>query len=47
MTWLYITPFLTMTRCSICRSGRLAPAMFAAVYGGLWLTNATLRILFP
>jgi hypothetical protein len=36
-----------MTRCSTCRSGRLALAVFAAVYGGLWLTHAALRILFP
>jgi hypothetical protein len=43
MTWLYVPPFLTVT----CRSGRLALVVFAAVYGGLWLTHAALRILFP
>jgi hypothetical protein len=55
MTWLYIPPFLTVTRC---RSGWLAVfaaiygglrwlALFAAIYGGLGCAHAALRLLFP
>ena len=46
MTPLYIPPFLMSGRRRRPELPRLA-AVCAAVYGGLWLAHAGLRILFP